>query len=280
MEVEERIRARRGDLSPAERRVADLVLADPHALAFGTVASVATAAGAGAGSVVRFATRLGFDGFAALQDAVRADLRAGGERAASRIRAPQSDDVLVVAAERAADAVRETFGRIDPDRFERAVRVLADRAHPVHVLAADASHGVGEQFATELAMVRPGVSVLGGTPVAVARSVALLEAKATVVVLDLPRYDAWLLDATAAARAAGVRVVAITGSELSPLAEGAEVVLTVASSAAGPFDSHVAAVAVFEALVAGVARRLRRSATDRLERIESAWHAAYALRDH
>ncbi len=280
MEVIERIKAYRAELSPAERRVADVVLADPHAVAFGTVASVATTAGTGGGSVVRFAARLGLDGFAALQELVQADLRRGGERAAARIRAPQSDDVLGRAIALATASVHDTLGRVGPERFDRAVDILANPDTPVLILAADASRGIGLQFATELAMVRPGVASLDGTPVSVARSIAMAAAGSVLVVLDLPRYDAWLLEAAGQAREAGMVVVAVTGSELSPLAEGAAMAITVESVGAGPFDSHVATLAVFESLVAGVARCLQDSATDRLELIEAAWRDADLLRDH
>lgn len=279
VDVVERIRVHQGELSPAERRVAGFVLSDPHEVAFGTVASVAAGAGAGAGTVMRFGARLGFDGFAALQAEVREDLRRGGERAAARIRQASPDDVLQEAVGLATAAVHDSLGRLDRPRFDRAVRLLATTAVPVVVLASDASRGIGQQFATELAMVRPDVSVLDGNPVAVARSLALVEDRAVVVVLDLPRYDGWLLEAAETARRRGMSVLALTGSELSPLAEGAAVAIAVDSGGAGPFDSHVAALAVFEALVAGVARRLRTSAAKRLERIEAAWRDSSALQD-
>ena len=71
-DVATRIEGHRADLSPAERRVAEVVLSDPEAVAFGTVARIAARAGTSGASVVRFATRLGFNGFSGLQAAVQA----------------------------------------------------------------------------------------------------------------------------------------------------------------------------------------------------------------
>jgi DNA-binding MurR/RpiR family transcriptional regulator len=51
------------------------------------------------------------------------------------------------------------------------------------------------------------------------------------------------------------------------------------AASAGPFDSHVATLALLNAIVAAVADRLRTSATDRLDRIEAAWRSAGALID-
>jgi len=54
---------------------------------------------------------------------------------------------------------------------------------------------------------------------------------------------------------------------------------TASVTGAGPFDSHVGLLALANALLAGVAARLRRSATDRLDRVEAAWRTAAALTD-
>ncbi len=277
MDVASLIRSRREALTPAERRVADLVLTDPHALAFGTVASVARAADTSGGSVVRLTARLGLAGFADLQERVRSDLTADPRHAADRIRRAAPHDPLGRAVALAAESVRTTFERVDRATFDAAVRLLAARSRTVHVLAADASSGIGDQFATELAMLRPGVVVVSGNAVAVGRTLAGLAEGDVVVTIDLPRYDRWLLDAVEVAHTGGARTIALTDSELSPLARHAELVFTVSSEAAGPFDSHVASLALFEALVAGVAARLRTPATERLSRIEAAW--ADALTD-
>lgn len=279
MDVASLIQAKRDVLSPAERRVADVVLADPHAVAFGTVASVARAAQTSGGSVVRLTARLGLDGFAALQERVQADLTPARRRAAERIRQPGGRDLLARSVEVAAEAVRATLDAVDRADFEAAVALLATRSRTVFVLAADASQGIGAQFATELAMLRPGVVDVHGTEVAVRRALALLAPGDVVVTLDLPRHDRWLLAALDQAHDADARIVALTASTLSPLAAHAELAFTIASEASGPFDSHVGALALLEALVAGVAERLRSTATDRLERIEAAWRESGALAD-
>src|SRR3954452_6221251 len=69
MAVRDRLEERRDSLTPSERRVAEVVLQTPEAVAFGTVAAVAKRARAGGATVVRLAERLGYDGFSGLQDA-------------------------------------------------------------------------------------------------------------------------------------------------------------------------------------------------------------------
>src|SRR5207237_7738290 len=99
------------------------------------------------------------------------------------------------------------------------------------------------------------------------------------VVVALARYDRAVLDAAGRAAAAGATLVALTDSALSPLAALAAVSFTASVTGAGPFDSHVGLLALANALLAGASARLRRSATDRLDRVEAAWRTAAALTD-
>ena len=133
------------------------------------------------------------------------------------------------------------------------------------------------QFATDLGALRPGVEVLGGTDVTVRRQLALAGPRATVVVVDLRRYERWLLDAFAQARASGHTIVALTDGVLSPLAMGADHSFAVAAASVSPFDSHVGTLALFDLLVANAAERLRDIATERLQQVEAAWAAGGSL---
>src|SRR5688500_12513158 len=99
MVVADRISRSNERLTPAERRVAEAVLADPASVAFGTVAALARRAGTSGPSVLRFAAKLGFDGFVDLQSAVQDELAGQLRPAAERIRAHASARPLARALE-------------------------------------------------------------------------------------------------------------------------------------------------------------------------------------
>ena len=63
-----------GDLTPTERRIAEAVLDEPTLLAFGTVSDLAGRVGTSRPSIVRFANKLGFEGYTKLQQHVRRSL--------------------------------------------------------------------------------------------------------------------------------------------------------------------------------------------------------------
>ena len=267
-------------LTPAERRVAAVVADDPEAVAFGTVADVARRAGTSGASVVRLATKLGFDGFVELQGSVREELARRLRPASERIRRPAAGDVLGTALAVEMGNVAATLEGVDRAAFDEAVHLLCRRgASRVLVLSGDASSGVATLFTGELSMLRPGVAAVEGSPVRVARLLADTGPSDMVVVIDLARYDGAVLDAAGRAADRGATLLALTDSSVSPLAAMAAVTFTAAVSGAGPFDSHVGLLALANALLAGVAARLRRSATDRLDEVEAAWRAVGALTD-
>jgi DNA-binding MurR/RpiR family transcriptional regulator len=268
-------------LTTAEARVVEALLADPAAVAFGTVAGLARASGTSGATVVRVARRLGYDGFRDLQAAVQAEIGGGLEPAAERIRrtAAGHDDPVGRTLAREVSNVEATLGAIDTATFSAAVRLLADRRRRVLVVAGDAERGIAAVAASQLGDLRDGVVFVEGPPPRVLATVALAGPAAGVLAVAVRRYDAWLLAAVDGCRAAGAAVVAVTDSPLSPLATGAAAAFAVTATGAGPFDSHVGTLALLHAVVAGVADRLKGSATERLDRIESAWRRAGALRD-
>lgn len=277
MEVLDRIKDLGASLTRSERRVAEVVLSRPEVVAFGTVAELAAAAQAGAATVVRLAAKLGFDGFTQLQAAVQTDMARRLRPAAERIRQAIPDDVLGRAMNVELDNVQATIAGVDRAAFTRAVEALCDLTASVHVLPGDAERGVALQFETDLAVLRPGVGAIGGSDVSVAKALALLEPGDVVVVIDLRRYERWVLDGAVGAASAGGRIIAVTDSLLSPLTHNAMASFVVSAGGAGPFDSHVGTLAVLNALVAACAGRLRETAQGRIDRIEAAWNRSDAL---
>ncbi len=268
-------------LTAAERRVAETLLGEGRLAAFGTVAEVAQAAGAGVATVVRTAGKLGFDGYSALQAEARREVADELAPASQRIHAEggPTDDLIRSTLDVEIANLRRTFEGLDEAEVDGFADDLADLRHRVTVVAGEAATGVASQFARDLAALRPDVVHVVGNEVAIAAHLAQLSDDDLIVVIDLRRYDRWLVEALQYGDQRRLRRVVITDSVLSPLAGGAHRCLVVGAVATGPFDSYVAALAVGNLMVAATAQRLRRVAADRLARAEEAWKRLKALRD-
>ena len=267
----ERIGEQGSALTGAERRVAEVVLARPQLVAFGTVAELAAAAGSGAATVVRLSTKLGYDGFTALQAAVQSELAAQLRPAAERIREPVGADLAARHLQLEVANVHASVGAVSVEVLGAVVDRLADRSARVFVLSGDASRGVALQFVGDLGSLRDDVALIDGNPIAVKRQIALLGADDVLVSLDLRRYEKWVVESARSAAQAGVWSVALTDSVLSPLAQIADQAIVLTAGGSGPFDSHTGTLAVFNLFIASVADVMRARATERLDRLEVVW---------
>ncbi len=254
------------ELTPTERRIAEAVLAEPTLLAFGTVSDLAGRVGTSRPSIVRFANKLGFNGYTTLQQHVRSDLSHRLSRPSERIRsaggtAPPARHVINGAISSVLDALED--GRI----AELAEPVV--RAEKVWILSGETSQAGAHALHSGLSMVRPGVRSLEQHSFGTALSDA--GPCDAVVVFDFFRYRRQVATAARVFRDAGVTVVAITDSPLSPLVELADTWCQIEVPAIGPFDSSAPVVLMCELLVAEVAQELQDNATNRIDRIEALW---------
>lgn len=271
MEVAERIRAQGADLTAAERRVAEVVLASPQAIGFGTVADLAELASVGAASVVRLATKLGFEGYSELQQAVQHELTRQLRPAAERIHETDLGSRAEHASTEMAN-VRAAIADIDDAALDTLVRRMADLERPVAVLSSVASAGVAQQFVSQLQQLRGDVAVIGGSDVVVQRDLAVLDPNATAIVIDVRRYERWVLDAHRSIAARSIWSAGVTDGMLSPVAAMADVAFVVPATSSGPFDSYVGVLALLDLVTIDVAALLKDTATGRLAAVEAAWN--------
>jgi DNA-binding MurR/RpiR family transcriptional regulator len=253
-------------LTPTERRIAEAVLAEPTLLAFGTVSDLAGRVGTSRPSIVRFATKLGFEGYTELQQHVRSDMSHHLSSPSERIRS--GGDATVPARVAIDDAIASVFDALEGERLAEMVEPVV-RAEKVWVLSGETSQAGAHALQSGLSMVRPGVRSLEehsfGTDLSDAGP------RDAAIVFDFHRYRRQVTIAARALANAGVRVVAVTDSPFSPLVELADTWIQIEVPPVGPFDSSVPVVAMCELLIAEVAKELYADATDRIDRIESLW---------
>jgi len=270
MEVAERIRERSADLTAAERRIAAVVLEAPQSVGFGTVADLARSADAGAASVVRLAGKLGFDGYSEMQQAVQAELLQQLRPAVERIGSADLGSRTDHAAAELSN-VRSTLTGVDDSALADLVERIADLDRPVAVVSGEASSGVARHFVSHLHQLRPNVTLIGGSDVSVGQALAVLADDATLVFIDLRRYERWVLDAHRIVADRSMWSAGITDSMLSPIASNADVAFVVGAVSTGPFDSYVGVLALLNLVTTDVAAHLTQSAAERLAAIEAAW---------
>jgi DNA-binding MurR/RpiR family transcriptional regulator len=261
-------------LTPTERLLAEAVLADPTLLAFGTVSDLASRIGTSRPSVVRFATKLGFQGYTDLQKRIRELMSGRLARPSERIR--QLEGVVEPARAAVEAAVAKAFKSLDHDRLARLADPIA-RAGNVWVLSGETSQAGARVLHSGMTMIRPGVHWIEEH--SSARDLSGAAPGDTAVVFDFARYRRHSVAAARALAERGVAIVAITDGPLSPLAALTETWCEIEVPGIGPFDSSAPAVVVAELLVAQVASQLQEQARERIDRTEAMWKSTQTFHD-
>ncbi len=256
-------------LTKTERTLAEAVLGDPTLLAFGTVSDLASRVGTSRPSVVRFATKLGFEGYTDLQQRVRQVMTHQLARPSERIR--HLDEAIEPVRSALEDAMAKAFQSLDEGRLARLAAPVVG-AQNVWVLSGETSQAGARAFYSGLTMIRPAVHWIEEH--SSARDLSGAASGDVAVVFDFARYRRHSVAAARTLAERGIDIVAITDGPLSPLAALTENWCELDVPGIGPFDSSVPAVMVAELLVAQVAGQLRDQARERIDRTEAMWESA------
>ncbi|MFF9624714.1 MurR/RpiR family transcriptional regulator [Streptomyces griseosporeus] len=275
------IRSRLGDLSPAERKVARVLLAGYPSAVFETVATIAERASVSTPTVLRCASRLGYRGFPDLQAALRAELDA---RNASPITLYESaEPSLADGPDEGGDrgsrleprlallqqALSQTFHELSPHEFETAAELLADPRRRVHLAGGRFTHLLAHYLGLHLMQVRDQVALLPDRDVERTSFLTQLARRDVTVVFDYRRYEDDLTVIAELARERGGKVVVFTDPWLSPASAHADVVLISQVASDSPYDSLTPTLGLVETLITAVLERLGPGAHQHMKDAES-----------
>ncbi|MDB4778332.1 MurR/RpiR family transcriptional regulator, partial [bacterium] len=171
------------ELTPTERRIAEVILAEPTLLAFGTVSDLASRVGTSRPSIVRFAQKLGFEGYPQLQQMVRSDVSRQLTRPSERIR--QGDSPSLSERKTLDGAIDSVFEATAGNRLSRLIKPIA-KARKVWILSGETSLAGAYAFRSGLSMIRPDVQLLDDRTIG--RELSNTDRKDVAVVFDFFRY--------------------------------------------------------------------------------------------
>ena len=267
--VGEVVRQRLESLSPAERRLARVLLASYPIAGLESVARFAERAGVSPPTVTRFITKLGFRGYPEFQENLRHEVQSRLSSPLARYRdEPKSNSAVNHALEVAGHNLKATLDLLSERDVKEAVALLADIRRRVMILGGRVSAPLARYLAGQLHLLRPGVDLVDAERSAPAQQLIDMRKTDILVVFDYRRYQSDTIEAARMAASRSCDVILFTDPWLSPASAFARQVLISSAETVGPFDSLVGAVAVVEAVIAAVLRELGPRAEARMQNLE------------
>ncbi|MCB1377990.1 MAG: MurR/RpiR family transcriptional regulator [Alphaproteobacteria bacterium] len=249
--------------SNSELKVVRVMLANYPAAGLTTVSKLAKQAAVSDPTALRLAVKLGYDGFADMQDALLAEVEAhmrspltlaagGGTRPAPRAKPNVYQSFLDETLAQCSAVAKETATA----DYERAITLLTDRRRNILCRGGRFSRFVAGILQRCLHHLRDGTALLDGTAADIVDELAAIGRRHVLAVFDYRRYQTDVVDFARQAKARGCAIILFTDNWRSPIAAFADVVLTAPTATASPFDTLVTPLIQVEAVVAGAAHRL------------------------
>ncbi len=260
--------------SKGQKQIARFILEHYDKAAFMTASRLGVTVGVSESTVVRFATELGYDGYPHLQRALQEMIRnkltsvqrmeIAGDRMGGR-------DVLQTVLHADTDMIRVTLDEIDRDAFQGAVDALMG-AKRIYILGVRSSSALASFLGFYFNLLFENVTLVHTNSVSEIFEQVLRVGPGDVLFgISFPRYSKRTLSAMKYARDRGARVIALTDSQLSPLARVADHVLLARSDMASFVDSLVAPLSVVNALIVAVGMSRRDEIEQTFNKLERIW---------
>lgn len=248
----ERIRLKHEQLSPGQRAVARFCLASPQAASELTAMRIAEQVGVSESTVVRFALRLGYDGFPHMQSAIRDSIEERQPQVSSRRTGPD-DDVVADSLVGDLDALAESIRSLDTRELSIAVEMLTN-AQTIFVAGFRGSFSLAQLAAFLLGKVHPRVVLLDDAGGMLDDDAEKMTSDDALLVFSFPRYSPLARHVFDIAHGRGLVTITITDSVLSPFAARGHC-LFVRHDTPTFFNSNVAATAVINAIIVALTAR-------------------------
>lgn len=260
--------------SKGQKQIARYILEHYDKAAFMTASRLGVTVGVSESTVVRFATELGYDGYPhlqrALQEMIRNKLTSVQRMEVSSDRLG-GRDVLRTVLHADTDMIRQTLDEIDRDAFQGAVDALTG-AHRIYILGVRSSSALANFLGFYFNLLFDNVTLVHTNSVSeIFEQVLRIGPGDVLFGISFQRYSKRTLSAMQYARDRGAKVIALTDSQLSPLARVADHLLLARSDMASFVDSLVAPLSVINALIVAVGMSRRDEIEHTFNKLESIW---------
>ena len=262
--LQDEIRRRYDTLSKRLKQVARYILDNSNSVAFDTVASIAQQADVPPSTLIRFANAFGFSGFNEMKQMFKQHLMeetANYTERARLFRQTTTDDatppetpteILNMFTMVNTQALQELAMQTSGDDLQRAVALLAE-AENIYVIGLRRSFSVASYLTYALRHLDRKAFLIDGLGGMFTEQLSLVGPKDVVVAVSFSPYAREVVELVELGAQRKARQIAITDSQVSPLAAFSDVCFVVREAQVDGFRSQVASLCLAQTLAVSLA---------------------------
>ncbi|MFC5559407.1 MurR/RpiR family transcriptional regulator [Ureibacillus thermophilus] len=240
-------------LSRGQRKVAQLVIENPHVVATHIASEVGKIIGVSESTVIRFCYAMDLSGYSELQERIRKDL-SETEKVATKepIYAGKKHEYLFSEVMNGdVSSILNTIQYVDADSFQKATLYL-HKANDIYVLGFRQCAPTASYLTSILENLGKKVTQIKFNVEDILKQMNKMDKDSLLFVIA---YDSVLEDVLTIAKIAknkNVKLIAITNSTISPLRDYAEINFVVGAQKQFAFEGNTAANSITHALIEGM----------------------------
>ena len=274
VDISQRIKKMYSSLSKGHKKIANAVINEYETVAYMTAASLAHKVGVSESTVVRFAGVMGYEGYSEFQRAVeelaKTKLTPNQRIDMTKKRIGKSD-ILESVMHSDINKIKHTLDRLNRNAFYRAVDAILE-AKNIYIIGARSAEPIAKILNYNLSLIFDNVKFINASSTAeVFEQMFSIDANDVLVAFSFPRYSSRVANSVKFASSKGAKTVAITDSDISPLAKYAEYLLLAQSDMASFMDSLVAPISIINALIVEITSRREKDIRHRFDQLEDIW---------
>ena len=268
------IEERMSSFSKGQKLIASYIAEHYDKAAYLTASKLGAIVGVSESTVVRFAIELGYEGYPDFQDSLRKLIR---NRLTSFQRIEVTNnligdgDVLEKVLTSDMDKIRRTMEEIDHSMFAEAIDKMVS-AKTIYILGVRSSSALAGFLNYNFRMIFNDVKFVQTTSRSeLFEQIMSIGEQDVMIAISFPRYSKRIINSVEYARSKGANVVALTDSQVSPIAAYANQLLLAHSDMTSFVDSLVAPLSIINAIIVAVSRKKQDELTERLRMLEEVW---------
>ena len=261
-------------LSKGHKKLIKYISENYDKAAFMTASKLGENVGVSESTVVRFATEMGFKGYPELQKELQQMIKSK-LTAVQRMEVSSNligeDDAIKKVLNGDIELIRDTLESVSDVEFKNAVETI-NKAKKIYILGVRSSAALASFLYFYLNPVFENVVLVDTSSGSeMFEQMFRISEDDVCVAISFPRYSKQTINALRFINDRGTKIIAITDSTVSPIAEYADTLLVAKSDMVSVVDSLVAPLSLINALIVALTFSRREEVYNNFNRLESIW---------
>jgi DNA-binding MurR/RpiR family transcriptional regulator len=268
----QRINHKQAKLSKGKSRLANYILENYDKAAFMTASKLGKTVDVSESTVVRFAYSLGYNGYPDLQRSLQELIR-NKLTSVQRVQLAfdlNQDKVCETILRSDLNNIRYTIDSIDKEAFNSIVREIG-KANNIYIIGLRSASLLAKFLSYYLGFMLGNVRIADEPMNSALEQLISIGEGDLCIGISFPRYSTRTIECMNYAKENGAKLIAITDSRESPLAEMSDLSLIARSDMVSFADSLVAPLSVINALIVAVSIDQRNKVSPKLNKLEAIW---------